>query len=67
MLAARLLDPSHWTDLIGEIQPQMNPLEMILSHFVNSPRDDYNRNDDGTFYGTTEVIETTGSTSEDVN
>ena len=67
MLAARLLDPKHWTDLIGEIQPQMNPLEMILSHFVNSPRDDYNRNDDGTFHGTPEIIETTGSTTEDVN
>ena len=67
MLAARLLDPNHWSDLIGEIQPQMNPLEMILSHFVNSPNDDYNRNNDGTFHGTPEIIETTGSTQEDVD
>lgn len=65
MLAARLLDPNHWSDVLGEIQPQMNPLEMLLSHFVNSPRDDYNRNDDGTFHGTPEnIIETTGTTQE---
>ena len=66
-LAQKMLDPGHWQEIIGSVQPETNPIEMLLQHFMNSPREDYTRDDDGRFYGATEVIETTGPETKDGN
>jgi hypothetical protein len=67
-LAQKLLDPGHWEEILGTVRPESNPIEMLLNHFMNSPREDYTRDDDGRFYGgATEVIETTGTETEDGN
>jgi hypothetical protein len=68
-LAQKMLDPDHWADVIGSVRPEMNPVEMLLNHFISdfqSPRDDYSRDDDGRFYGTTtQIIDATTQNDTD--
>ena len=70
MLAHKLLDPNHWEQIIGQVQPISNPFEALVQHLVqakfgvnSSPSDDYSRNSAGQFDGPPQIEEI--STKED--
>jgi len=73
MLAVKLMDPSHWQQIMGEITPVSNPFEALIQHIVSqkfpgsvSPGDVYTRNEAGQFNGAPELIEEVISPSEDI-
>ena len=68
-LGAKLLDPDTWNDILARSAPEPPDIvsTLIQSFMQNrdSPRDDYMRNSNGTFYGEAEVIEAKSTTTED--
>jgi len=69
LLAQRLLDPAHWADILAQVGPQQNPLEMILGHFLNqaSPEQDYIRDIDGRFHAAQEQTQFIEATTPESN